>query len=127
MVLVAFVAVTVHVPGVLAFSTLPLEMEHPAEPAEVTANVTAPVPDPPEVVSVRVEPYVLLVDVIDSEDCEALDIVSVAVEDVSAVDNAPLNVFVTMTLKEPASVRANGLMVYELEFAPEIETPPLSH
>ena len=127
MVLVAFVAVTVHVPGVLAFKTLPLEIEHPAEPDEVTANVNAPLPDPPEVVSVRAEPYVLLVEVIKSEDCEALDIVSVAADDVRAVDNAPLNVFVAMTLKEPASVRANGLMVYELEFAPEIETPPLSH
>lgn len=65
--LVAFVAVTVHVPGEVAFNTLPLEMEHPAVPAEVTAKVTAPVPEPPDVVSVRAEPYVLLVDVIESE------------------------------------------------------------
>ncbi len=63
----AFVAVTVHVPGVFAFNTLPLEMEHPADPAEVTAKVTAPVPEPPEVVSVRAVPYVLLVDVTDSD------------------------------------------------------------
>ena len=67
MVLVAFVAVTVHVPGVFAFNTFPPEMEHPAVPAEVTAKVTAPVPEPPDVVSVSAVPYVLLVDVNESD------------------------------------------------------------
>jgi hypothetical protein len=67
LVLVAFVAVTVHVPGVFAFNTLPLEIEQPAVPAEVTVKVTVPVPEPPEVVSVRAEPYVPLVEVTDSD------------------------------------------------------------
>ena len=46
--LVAFDAVTVHVPGDVAFNVVLPVMEHPAEPALVTANVTAPGPDPPD-------------------------------------------------------------------------------
>jgi hypothetical protein len=42
------VAVTVHVPGVVAVNDVPPEMEHPADPALVTANVIAPVPEPPD-------------------------------------------------------------------------------
>ena len=52
----AFVAVTVHVPGVVAFNVVPPEIEQPAVPALVTANVTAPVPDPPDDVSEIEEP-----------------------------------------------------------------------
>jgi hypothetical protein len=55
-VLVAFVAVTAHVPGEVAFNVLPLEMEQPADPALVTANVTAPVPEPPDDISEIEEP-----------------------------------------------------------------------
>ena len=58
----AFVAVTVHVPGVAAVNEVPPEMEHPADPALVTANVTAPVPEPPDEVNVIEDPYVPLVD-----------------------------------------------------------------
>jgi hypothetical protein len=45
---VAFVAVTVHVPGEVAFNVVPPEIEQPADPALVTANVTAPEPEPPD-------------------------------------------------------------------------------
>jgi hypothetical protein len=48
LVLVAFVAVTVHVPGEVAFNVVLPVMEHPAEPGLVTANVMAPAPDPPD-------------------------------------------------------------------------------
>ena len=49
----ARVAVTVQVPGDVAFNT-PLVMLHPAVPTVVTANEYAPVPEPP--VATRVNP-----------------------------------------------------------------------
>ena len=54
--LVAFVAVTVHVPGDVALNVVPPEMEHPAVPALVTAKVTEPVPEPPDDVNEMEEP-----------------------------------------------------------------------
>ena len=47
----ALVARTVHVPPLVKLSVDPVT-EHPAVPAETSANVTAPVPCPPDVVSV---------------------------------------------------------------------------
>ena len=61
MVLAAFVAVTVQVPAEVADSVVP-ETEQPADPA-LKANDTAPPPDPPDVASATVEPYVPDVDV----------------------------------------------------------------
>ena len=125
--LVAFVAVTVQVPGVFAFNTLPLEIEHPAVPAEVTAKVTAPVPDPPDVVNVMEDPYVPLLEDTVNVDCVALLTVSAAVFDVTAVDKALAKVFVTMTLKEPASDNSKELITNEELVAPETATPPFNH
>lgn len=45
--LAARVAATVHVPGDDAFK-MPLVMLQPAVPAEITANVNVPDPEPPE-------------------------------------------------------------------------------
>ena len=72
----AFVAVTVHVPCDVYESVDPAT-EQPAVPAVVTANVTAPVPDPPVVVSESVEPT--LAEMLDSEsaDCAIREIVMV--------------------------------------------------
>ena len=50
--LVARVATTVQVPGDAAFNT-PLVMLQPAVPTLATVNEYAPVPEPPEAVSVR--------------------------------------------------------------------------
>jgi hypothetical protein len=59
-VLNARVAVTVQVPGEVAFNT-PLVMLHPAVPVEVTANEYAPVPKPPEAARVKPVAYTPLV------------------------------------------------------------------
>lgn len=61
MVSAALVAVTVHEPTDVADSVEP-DTEHPAVPELVTAYVTAPEPEPPDVVNVNVEPYVIDVD-----------------------------------------------------------------
>ena len=116
-----------HVPGVVAFNVLPPEMEHPAVPALVTANVTAPVPDPPDDVSEIEAPNVPPVGDTVNVDCEALFTVSAAVLDVTAVDNALANVFVTMTLKEPASDNSKELIIKEELVSPVIATPPFNH
>lgn len=55
------VAVTVQEPAEVADNVEP-DTEHPAVPVVVTAYETAPVPEPPEVVSANVEPYVTDVD-----------------------------------------------------------------
>ena len=123
----AFVAVTVHVPGVVAVNDVPPEMEHPAEPALVTAKVTAPVPDPPEDVSVMEDPYVPLVDETVNVDCDALPTVRDAELDVTAVDKALANVLVTMTLNDPASDNSKELITNEELVPPETETPPFNH
>ncbi len=47
-------AVTVHVPTDVYERVVPTT-EHPAVPADVTTNVTAPVPDPPVVASAENE------------------------------------------------------------------------
>ena len=120
-------AVTVHVPGDVAFNVLPPEMEHPAVPALVTAKVTAPVPEPPDDVSEIEEPYVPLVEVTVNVDCEALFTVREAAFDVTAVDNAFANVLVTMTLNDPASDNSKELMTNEELVSPETETPPFNH
>ena len=66
----AFVAVTAHVePATPVNVRVVPEIEQPAVPAVVTAYVTAPLPEPPEVVKVNVLPNV-------TEDAD--DIVSVA-------------------------------------------------
>ena len=66
----AFVAVTAHVePATPVKESVEPEIEQPAVPAVVTAYVTAPVPEPPEVVNVNVLPNV-------TDDAE--DIVNVA-------------------------------------------------
>ena len=68
----AFVAVTAHVAPALPVSDKVVpEIEQPAVPAVVTAYVTAPAPEPPEVDNVNVLPKV-------TEDAE--DIVKVACE-----------------------------------------------
>jgi hypothetical protein len=51
----ALVAVTVHVPDDVTDRVAPLS-EHPAVPADVREYVTAPLPEPPAVESVRVDP-----------------------------------------------------------------------
>ena len=56
------VAVTVHEPADVADIVEP-DTEHPAVPELVTAYVTAPEPEPPDVVNAKVEPYVI--DVVD--------------------------------------------------------------
>ena len=58
--LVARVAVTVHAPGDVAFST-PLVMLHPAVPVVVTENEYAPVPEPPDATRVNPVPNTPLV------------------------------------------------------------------
>ena len=66
----AFVAVTAHVePATPVNVSVVPEIEQPAVPAVVTAYVTAPLPEPPDVVNVNVLPNVVE---------EADDIVSVA-------------------------------------------------
>ena len=127
MLLVAFVAVTVHEPGEVAFNTLPLVIEQPADPTDVTAKVTAPEPEPPEVVRVRAEPYVPLVEDTVNVDCVALPTVSAAVFDVTVVDKALAKVFVTMTLKEPASDNSKELITNEELVASVTATPPFNH
>jgi hypothetical protein len=62
----AFVAVTTHVPAAVAFKDVPLT-EHPVP---VTVKVTAPSPDPPDVVSAMFVPIVPV--------CFVFDTVSVA-------------------------------------------------
>ena len=127
MVLVAFVAVTVHVPGEVAFNVMPPVIEQPADPALVTANVMAPVPDPPDDVNETVDPYVPLVDVTVNVDWDALFTVRDAEFDVTAVDNAFAKVLVTMTLNEPASDNSNELIANDNDVAPETATPPFNH
>ena len=55
-------AVTVQVPGEVAFST-PLVMLQPAVPTLATANEYAPVPEPPDAVRVRPVAYTPLIEV----------------------------------------------------------------
>jgi hypothetical protein len=126
-VLVAFVAVTVHVPGDVAFNMVPPEMEHPAVPAPVTANVTAPVPEPPDDVNEMADPNVPLVDVTVTVDCVALLTVREAAFDVTAVDRAFANVLVTMTLNDPASDNSKELITNEELVASVTATPPFNH
>jgi hypothetical protein len=85
------------------------------------------VPDPPDDVNVMEDPYVPLVEDTVNVDCVALLTVSAAVFDVTAVDKALANVFVTMTLKEPASVNSKELMTNEELIAPVTATPPFNH
>jgi len=73
--LAAFVAVTVHVPGDVALNVVPLMIEQPAVPVVVTAYVTAPLPEPPEVARVRSVPYVPLVEVSTTAACEVRELV----------------------------------------------------
>jgi hypothetical protein len=127
LVLVAFVAVTVHVPGEVAFNVVPPVIEQPADPALVTANVTAPVPDPPDDVNETADPYVPLVDVTVNVDWDALFTVRDAEFDVTAVDKALASVLITMTLNDPASDSSKELITNEEEVPPETETPPFSH
>lgn len=47
--------------------------------------------------------------------------------DVVEDGSPPATVLVMYTLYEPASARANGLIVYEDEVAPLMETPPNNH
>ena len=47
--------------------------------------------------------------------------------DVTAVDRAFASVFVTMTLKEPASDNSKELITNDEPVPPEIETPPFNH
>ena len=61
-VVAALVAVTRHVPALVALTVLP-ETEHPAVPA-VTVNVTAPVPVPPLVLILSAVPTKPLSEVI---------------------------------------------------------------
>jgi len=70
---VAFVAVTAHVvPALPVTDNVVPEIEQPAVPAVVTAYVTAPPPDPPEVDNVSVPPKVTVdADDIDSVACDA--------------------------------------------------------
>ncbi|WP_371079282.1 hypothetical protein, partial [Salmonella enterica] len=57
----AFVAVTAQVvPALPVTLSVEPEIEQPAVPAVVTAYVTAPSPEPPDVVSVRVLPNVMV-------------------------------------------------------------------
>ena len=51
-----------HVPGDVALNVVPLMIEQPAVPAVVTAYVTAPLPEPPDVSRVMSVPYVPLVE-----------------------------------------------------------------
>ena len=76
----AFVAVTVHEPADVADSVEP-DTEHPAVPELVTEYVTAPEPEPPDVVNAKVEPYVADVDETVRADWLALFTVKVMVED----------------------------------------------
>jgi hypothetical protein len=124
---VAFVAVTVHVPGEVAFNVVPPEMEHPAVPALVTANVTAPVPEPPEDVNDIEEPYGPLVEDTVNVDCEALFTVREAAFDVVDAGSPPLIVLVMYTLNEPASDSSKELITNEAFVAPDTETPPFNH
>ena len=67
----ARVAVTVQVPGDVAFNT-PLVMLHPAVPVVVTENEYAPVPEPPDAARVNPVAYTPLVVVRETEACVAL-------------------------------------------------------
>ena len=64
-----------HVPGDVALRVVPLMIEQPAVPVVVTAYVTAPLPEPPEVARVRSVPYVPLVEVSTTAVCEVSELV----------------------------------------------------
>ena len=64
----ARVAVTVQVPGDVAFNT-PLVILHPAVPVVVTANEYAPVPEPPDAARVNPVPNTPLVVVRETVAC----------------------------------------------------------
>ena len=66
----ARVAITVQVPGDVAFNT-PLVMLHPAVPVVVTANEYAPVPEPPDAARVKPVAYTPLVVVRETMACVA--------------------------------------------------------
>ena len=65
----AFEAVTVHVPADVTDNTAPLN-EQPAEPADDTTYDTRPLPEPPEVERVNVEPSVNVVSTRDNAACD---------------------------------------------------------
>ena len=65
----AFEAVTVHVPADVTDNTAPLN-EQPAEPTDDTTNDTRPLPEPPEVERVNVEPRVNVVSTRDNAACD---------------------------------------------------------
>ena len=64
-----------HVPIDVAFNVVPPVIEQPAVPVVVTAYVTAPLPEPPEVARVISVPYVPLVDVSTTAVCEVSELV----------------------------------------------------
>lgn len=68
--LAARVAITVHVPGDVAFK-MPLTMPHPAVPVEITVNEYPPLPEPPVAASVSPVAYTPFVVVSDTADCVA--------------------------------------------------------
>jgi hypothetical protein len=70
----AFVAVTIQVPSPAALSDAP-EILHPLAVPFETVNVTAPVPDPPDVVRASGFPVAPFVDVMLNDFCVAWVIV----------------------------------------------------
>jgi hypothetical protein len=52
----------VQVPGDVALNFEPLTIKQPAVPAAVTAYVTAPLPEPPDMSRMRSVPYVPLIE-----------------------------------------------------------------
>ena len=116
-----------HVPGEVAFNVVPPEIEQPADPALVTAKVTAPDPEPPDVVNEIEEPYVPLVEDTVKVDWDALFTVREAVLDVVDAGSPPLIVLVMYTLNEPASDSSKELITNEEVVPPETETPPFNH
>lgn len=109
----ALVADTVHEPTDDVESTAP-ESEQPAEPADVNEYVTDPVPEPPDVLNVRLVPNIVAVAVNVSADCVSFDTVMVTVP-VVADPYVPLAAFVALTVHVPDEVGVNT--------APESEQP----
>ena len=93
-------AVTVQVPTVDAERTALLN-EHPAEPAEVSEYVTAPVPDPPDVDNVRFVPTMTAVVEMVRDACVSLDTVMVTAPVVAEPYDASA-AFVAVTVHVPA-------------------------
>jgi hypothetical protein len=101
----AFVADTVHDPTDDVESTAP-ESEQPAEPADVNEYVTVPVPDPPDVLNVRLVPNIVAVAVNVSADCVSFDTVMVT-EPVVAEPYVPSPALVALTVHMPDDVGDN--------------------